>query len=140
MKTKPATPRAFRVPIAIPTEKKIKTVAGYKKRLLALSTGNHKFDNSCGITNSNDPLPGGSSAPSTVLRENTPEYEEAEKNLEQLYAKGQNLRKELQSLNSVRFSLLWLLKKATTLETQRNHQGSHAVAAHIKALGKKIEK
>ena len=162
MKTKPATPRSFRVPIAIPHEQKIKIVAAYKKRQIALSTNNHTFDNklyndhqqqnSANNINSNTdtnvnaniasispPIEQQKQPNINILRENTPLYDENQHKLEQMYVKGQSLRQELQSLNSVRFSLLWLLKKATTLETQRNHKSSHAVAPYIKALGKNKE-
>jgi hypothetical protein len=60
-----------------------------------------------------------------TLMENTPEYEDGQAKLEQLYLKGQELRAELHSLNSVRSSLLWLLKKSNTLELQRNHTNPH---------------
>lgn len=122
MKDKVTAPRSFRVPITIPLEKKVRAVANYKKRMqtkeLAQSFGNKSSSSSSSLSDS-------STKPYMTLMENTPEYEDGQAKLEQLYLKGQELRAELHSLNSVRSSLLWLLKKSNTLELQRNHTNPH---------------
>ena len=109
MKSKVSAPRTFRVPITVPLEGKVKAVAEYKRRKRAKEL------------ESSTPPAGESNKPLMTLMEGTPEYEDGQAKLEQLYLKGQELRAELHSLNSVRSSLLWLLKKANTLDIQRNH-------------------
>jgi len=116
MKSKSSTPRSFRVPVAIPLEKKVRAVAEIRRRQKAkestIAIGNHVKQSTSSLE---------STKPYMTLTEHTPEYEDGQAKLEQLYLKGQELRAELHSLNSVRSSLLWLLKKSNTLELQRNH-------------------
>ena len=89
----------------------MKAVADYKRRIKVKKSQNIAIDD-----NSNsEPF---------VLKPNTIEYQTGEVKLEQLYLRGQELRGDLQSLNNVKSSLLWLLKKANALETQRNHNHS----------------
>ena len=131
MKSKPSQPRTFRVPVPLPSNHKIQAVASYKRQKYKCNANkvnrNTKEQNVLTsttatvsvATTSSDAITTTSSP--SLLAENTQEYEESQKQLEQLYTKGQELRQELQSLHGVRCSLLWLLKKATTLETQKNH-------------------
>lgn len=95
-------PKTFSVAITIPQLQKVKQVAAARK---ALCTKSIEPTKEAKLETEYDP--------STV--------EDVEKKLEQLYAKGQEIKHEMQALDNVRTSLLWLLKKTTTLETQRNH-------------------
>ncbi len=106
MKDEPKPPRSFRVPISIPTASKVAAVAAYKRR--------------CGRAMAEAQQREAPAPPQTIAA-GTPEHEEAVAKLEALYTKGQEVRQELQSLNGVRCSLMWLLKKSAALETLRNH-------------------
>ena len=121
MKVKKTQPNVYRVPVAVPLEWKVKAVAEFKKRKYTQEL--LKKNNSFSVlptpptkdTQLDNPLL------SPTLNENTPVYEAGQAKLEQLYQKGHEVRSELRSLNNVRCSLLWLLKKANKLEVQRNH-------------------
>ena len=117
MKAEIVKPNTFRVPVAIPLEWKVKAVAEYKRRNKMKKAQNVIIDES-------------GAAESFVLQPNTVEYQAAEAKLEQLYLRGQELRNDLQSLYNVKSSLLWLLKKANTLEVQRNHNHSNNTKEH----------
>ncbi len=124
MKINSSTVRSYSVPITIPTKRKIQIVSEYKKRKLNQNNNNiqnnqNNQNNDLINNNNNNKL-------NLTIPENSPAYEDGQLKLEQLYLKGQELRTELQSLNNVRSSLLWLLKKVNTLELQRNHLNNHS--------------
>ena len=115
MKEKSSTPRSFRVPISVPLLSKVNAVAEFKRRQRAREA---TLSVSSACSSAIEP-----NRPYLTLTEGTPEYEDGQAKLEQLYLRGQELRAELHSLNSVRSSLLWLLTKVNALELKNNHSG-----------------
>ncbi len=96
-------PSSFRVPIGVPSESKVNAIAAYKRKRM-------QEINSPRIVEETKYAP----ISEFDLREKL-------KLLEQLYGKGQELHHEFESLNNVKYSLLWLLQKVSLVETDRNH-------------------
>lgn len=97
-------PHSFRVPLTVPSAWKMNVIARYK-----LSSSSKK----------------NSRQQSNLIgqeRQKKPRREVDLHNLQELYERGQEIRQKIHEINSVRHSLLWMLKKATQYELQQNHQ------------------
>lgn len=104
------TIRTFKVPVAIPQQWKIQAISKYKMKM-----------------NASKELHAHSDVPAVALKQRyeIPTPENAPHLLDEYCKKEHELRQELHSMNSVRGSLLWLLKKSARLDICRNHKVSN---------------
>lgn len=123
--------RRFRVPIRIPPAWKIKAIAQFKLHQKEKQTTVKSDSGSSNFMSSRRQHNKGASVertPAVVLinnRYDVPVPDGAKQGLHDLSLKCKEIRNELCAMNNARTSLLWLLRKSTDLEIQRNHSESY---------------
>mmetsp|Transcript_27877 Transcript_27877/g.28146 ORF Transcript_27877/g.28146 Transcript_27877/m.28146 type:complete len:104 (+) Transcript_27877:162-473(+) len=95
-------PHSFRVPLTAPSPWKISVVSRYKMTMAKKKPRELMDDGNRD-------------------RDKKPRRDMDLHSLLELYERGREIRQKIHEINSVRHSLLWMLKKSTQYELQQNH-------------------
>jgi hypothetical protein len=107
----------FKVIIPVPTKSKMEIVSSFKKlQKRKLEAARIKTPSTSARN-----LHASISHEEAIKKRKAAVMENKDEILADISKKRMILGKEMESLHSVRLSLIWLLHKATLLETQRNH-------------------
>jgi len=110
----------FKVPVVMAPSWKIKAIAQFKVQQAAKSMKNVSGEKNQ-IKLENEPSVQAVRPFSQIkIRD---EDENIRREIDGLNKNSLIIRKEMQALSSIRVNLLWMLRKATLHETQRNHNG-----------------
>lgn len=122
---RPKTTNSFRVGVSVPPLWKVRAIAKFKKIKAESrqSNGNSETDGRDITSTDTGSVARNFIDPGFPQSPNKPNFPIAQvrDELERLDKNSLIIKNEIKMLNTIRSSLMWLLNKATVLETQRNH-------------------